>query len=232
MTKMLIFACLLISTNTPSETKGASMSESLQSYIHQRQAEFDDIPTERRQQLEQLAAYISTQVQAKKPVRLNFICTHNSRRSHMGQIWGAVAAATYGIDNVQTYSGGTEATAFNPRAVAALRRAGLNIKQTTNDENPIYHIEYSKDAMPITSFSKVYDQAPNPKRDFAAIMTCSSADKACPAVPGADQRFAITYEDPKAFDGTDKEAAMYDQRSAQIARELLYVFSKVGSKKP
>jgi len=227
MIRIITVACLLFSANTPVDKKGTAMSESLQKYINERKAEFDNIPAERRQQLEQLADYIATRVETNKPIRLNFICTHNSRRSHMGQIWGAVAAAAYGIENVQTYSGGTEATAFNPRAVAALRRAGLNIKKTTNDENPIYHIEYSKDAMPITSFSKVYDQAPNPKRDFAAIMTCSSADKACPAVPGADQRFAITYEDPKAFDGTDKEIDMYDQRSAQIARELLYVFSKV-----
>ncbi len=227
MIHFLAVAGLMLCANNSPENKGVAMFDSLHTYIDQRQAEFGDIPAERKRQLDALADYIASRAQSNKPVRLNFICTHNSRRSHMGQIWAAVAANAYNIDRVQTYSGGTEATAFNPRAVAALRRAGLTIKQTTTDENPIYHVTYSDRAMPITSFSKVYDHAPNPKREFAAIMTCSSADKACPAVPGADQRFAITYEDPKAFDGTDKEATMYDERCAQIARDLLYVFSNV-----
>jgi len=227
MIHSLAIAGLMLVANYSPENRGVAVFDSLQTYINQRQSEFNDIPDERKKQLDVFADYITSRVQSNKPVRINFICTHNSRRSHMGQIWAAVAANAYNVDSVHTYSGGTEATAFNPRAVAALRRAALTIKQTTTDENPIYHVTYSKHAMPITSFSKVYDHAPNPKHDFAAIMTCSSADKACPAVPGADQRFAITYEDPKAFDGTDKEAAMYDERCAQIARELLYAFSKV-----
>jgi arsenate reductase len=58
-------------------------------------------------------------------------------------------------------------------------------------------------------------------------MTCSHADKNCPTVTGASLRIPITFEDPKAADGTAKEAATYDKRSAQIAREMLYAFSLV-----
>ena len=205
------------------------MHEKLQAFVKARQSEFDTISTDRKAQLKTLADYVSQCKKKGTTARLNFICTHNSRRSHMGQIWATVAAATYAVDNTQTYSGGTEATAFNPRAVAALQRAGLHIIKTTDDENPIYHVTYAASAMPITSFSKVFDGAPNPKRAFCAIMTCSSADDACPNVAGADQRIAITYEDPKAFDGTPKEAHMYDERCAQIAREMLYMFSLLGA---
>jgi hypothetical protein len=73
----------------------------------------------------------------------------------------------------------------------------------------------------------VYADAANPQREFCAIMTCSQADEACPNVAGAANRIAIPYEDPKAADGTPEEAAVYDERCAQIARETLYAFSLV-----
>ena len=81
--------------------------------------------------------------------------------------------------------------------------------------------------MPLTCFSKVYNQAPNPKEGFCAVMTCSESDKNCPTVEGSAFRVAIPYLDPKEFDNTDKEAQAYDERCRQIAREELYVFSLV-----
>jgi len=97
----------------------------------------------------------------------------------------------------------------------------------TVGENPIYHVRYSDRKSAMTNFSKVYDSAPNPTKDFCAVMTCSSADKACPVVRGASLRVAVPFVDPKAFDDTDQEAAKYDERSRQICREMLYVFSQV-----
>ncbi len=188
----------------------------------------EEIPAERRAQLDELVQYTSQRLEAKKPVCLTFICTHNSRRSHLSQIWAQTAAAHFGLEGVVTYSGGTEATAFNPRAVRALKRAGFRIDQTTSGGNPIYHVRYSDRAFPITCFSKFYSGAPNPKADFAAIMTCTSADASCPIVQGADVRIAIPYEDPKAFDGTPKEEKAYDERCRQIGTELLYVFLRAA----
>ena len=46
----------------------------------------------------------------------------------MAAIWARVAAYRAGFTEVETYSGGTEITAFNPRAVAALRRAGFRVE--------------------------------------------------------------------------------------------------------
>jgi protein-tyrosine-phosphatase len=160
--------------------------------------------------------------------KLIYICTHNSRRSHFGQIWAATAAEYYGISNVESYSGGTESTAFNERSVAAVRRAGFEVMKTTEGTNPIYHAKYDENGKQIVAFSKKYNDAANPQNDFCAIMTCNSADQACPVVFGASLRVATQYEDPKAFDDTPKEANMYDERCKQIATETLYLFSKVN----
>ena len=59
-------------------------------------------------------------------------------------------------------------------------------------------------------------------------MTCSEADAGCPFVAGAEKRFPVTYEDPKAFDGTPRQREKYLERSLQIATEMAYVFSHVS----
>jgi arsenate reductase len=204
-----------------------ALNPKLSSYINTIKDDISKIPDERREELDKIAAFIQKQVKAGQPVQLTYICTHNSRRSHFGQIWAATAAAYYDIPNVKTYSGGTEATAFNERAVAACERAGFDITKTSDGKNPIYHVSYGAGAEPMKAFSKKYDDASNPQSNFCAIMTCSQADEACPVVKGAAARVAVPYDDPKAFDGSAQEKAKYDERCKQIATETLYVFSKV-----
>lgn len=155
-----------------------------------------------------------------------YVCTHNSRRSHFGQIWAHVAADYFGIENVHTFSGGTEATAFNPNAIAAMERVGFSVKKKLEGTNPIYEVYHSEKAKPSICFSKVYDHPGNPSTDFAAIMTCSDAEENCPFIPGVELRIATTYDDPKAFDQTPRQNEKYDERCRQIAREAFYVFSK------
>ncbi len=203
----------------------------IESFIQALQEESEQISAERKAQLERLSGYIDRQLGKGAEVRLNFICTHNSRRSHLGQIWATVAAEFLGIKGIQTYSGGTEATAFNPRAVAALQRIGFEI-YSTGDENPRYEIRYSDTAAPIIAWSKTFDDPSNPKRDFAAIMTCSDADENCPFIPGADFRIPLTYRDPKEADGTPEESARYDERARQIGRELVWMMREVLKKSP
>ena len=200
------------------------LEPSIAAYLEARAGEFERIPETRRALLEEVSLYIREQGRGLDPVRLTFVCTHNSRRSHMAQLWAAAAAHAFGL-RVSTYSGGTEDTAFNPRAVAAMRRAGMLIEKTSDDPNPVYHARLGGSIAPMTCFSKAYDNPPNPKRDFAAVMVCTDADEACPYVPGATGRFAIPFVDPKVSDGTSAEAATYDERCAQIAREMLYIMS-------
>lgn len=203
------------------------LNPELSAYIHTIKEDFSKIPRDRIEELDKIAAFIQKQVKASQPVQLTYICTHNSRRSHFGQVWAAAAAAHYNIPGVKTYSGGTETSAFNERAVAACRRAGFDITKTSDDKNPIYNVSYAAGMEPLKAFSKKYDDSSNPQTNFCAIMTCSQADEACPVVKGAAARVAVPYDDPKAFDGTAQETEKYDERCEQIATETLYVFSKV-----
>jgi arsenate reductase (thioredoxin) len=189
-------------------------------------SEFNQITDDRKSAISHLTKYIVQKKQEGKKVSLNFVCTHNSRRSHISQIWAQTAAHVYGIDKVETFSGGTEATAFNPRAVEAMKRAGFDIATIKDDKNPVYKVRFSIDAPALTIFSKKYDDDFNPRADFAAVMTCSHADENCPFIPGA-KRIALTYDDPKDFDGTPQEAAKYSERVHEIGREILYAFSQV-----
>jgi arsenate reductase (thioredoxin) len=189
-------------------------------------SEFNQITEERKSAISHLKTYIVQQKQQGKKISLNFVCTHNSRRSHISQIWAQTAAHYYGIENVETFSGGTEATAFNPRAVTAMKQAGFDITVIKDDKNPLYKVKFSSEAPALTVFSKRYDDDFNPRSDFAAIMTCSHADENCPFIPGA-KRIALTYNDPKEFDGTPEESAKYTERVNEIGREILYAFSQV-----
>lgn len=203
------------------------MYEELKRYIESAVVEMDSIPEERKKQLKTVADFIKSKKDSGESANLTFICTHNSRRSHLSQIWAAAAAAFYGIeDSVQTYSGGTEATAFYPSAVDAIERAGFKIKNPGGD-NPHYEVSYEDNGRILECFSKKYDDPFNANEHFAAIMTCSHADEACPFIPGADLRIPIRYVDPKVSDGTNHETATYDERCKQIATEMLFMMSQV-----
>ena len=199
----------------------------LEKKINKLENSFDLIPIERRELLIQFSEYISKKLEIENEINLTFICTHNSRRSHISQIWAQTASEFYKISNVKCYSGGTEATAFNPRAVKAIQKAGFKIDKKDVSDNPLYLIYYSDASKPVECFSKVYSDDYNPNENFTAVMTCSDADEKCPVVIGADARFPIRYDDPKEFDGTDLEELKYDERVEEIGREMLYAFSNV-----
>ncbi|MEB8329105.1 protein-tyrosine-phosphatase [Flavobacteriaceae bacterium KMM 6897] len=188
---------------------------------------FETITKERLEVLWPLIDYIQKQVGKREQINLNFICTHNSRRSHLSQVWAQTAAFYYGVGQILCYSGGTEATALFPMAAATLKDHGFKVMALSKEPNPIYAIKYAENEHPIIGFSKTYDAEFNPKSNFAAVMTCSQADAGCPLILGAEKRFPLTYEDPKAFDGTPQQAAKYRERSLQIATELTYVFSQI-----
>jgi arsenate reductase (thioredoxin) len=222
-----LLVSVVVLTTTLGSDNEMRLDPSLQKYVEARVAEFDGIPNERKEKLTEIANYVRGRIQSKRVAVLTFICTHNSRRSQMAQIWAKTAAAHYGISGVETFSGGTEATAFNRRAVNALKRAGFEISGSDANDNPRLQVRFGANTPPLECFSKVYNQDPNPKTEFCAVMTCSQADQTCPIVAGASFRIAVPYDDPKAFDDSPEETEKYDDRCQQIAREMLYLFSKV-----
>lgn len=189
--------------------------------------DFETIAKEREDTLQPLVDFIRSKFEQQSEIRLNFICTHNSRRSHLSQVWAQTAAHYYGIQNVYCYSGGTEATALFPKVAETLADSGFTIQKLFEGNNPVYAIKFSENEAPIIGFSKTYDDQFNPESQFAAIMTCSQADGGCPFIAGAEKRIAVTYDDPKAFDNTPEQIEKYHERSLQIATEMFYVFSQI-----
>jgi len=212
------------------ETKKGLLFSEIISFCDELVTEFNLISEERKAQLTSLSNYISQKIANEEIPKLIVICTHNSRRSHLGQIWLSVGADYYGLPEIKTYSGGTEATAFNIRAVNAMQRIGFSILATDEKtDNPIYSITWRKGMLPYTAFSKKFDGDPNPQNKFGAIMVCTEADKGCPIVSGCDFRLPLPFEDPKAYDGTSLEEAKYSERAKQIGREMLFVISQVST---
>ena len=193
------------------------------------QVSFETISEERKQVLAPLIQFIQSKVNNELTIRLNFICTHNSRRSHLSQVWAQTAAAYHNIENVFCYSGGTEATALFPKVAETLVNTGFEVKIINKGDNPIYAIKYNTNDHPVIGFSKSYEDDFNPQSEFAAILTCSQADGGCPFIAGAEKRIPITFDDPKAFDNTPLQTEKYQERSIQIATEFLYVFSQIKS---
>ena len=189
----------------------------------------EHISADRKEILQPLIDFIQIKAKDNQEIRLNFICTHNSRRSHLAQVWAQALAFHFSIEKVFCYSGGTEATALFPIVAKTLEHSGFEINSISENKNPIYSIKYAENEHSIIGFSKIFDDNFNPKEGFAAILTCSQADQGCPFIPGAEIRIPITFEDPKVFDNTTQQAQKYQEKSLQIAAELTYVFSQINS---
>lgn len=192
------------------------------------QLPLQNISEERKSTLQPLIDFVQQKVNIRQEININFICTHNSRRSHLSQVWAQAASAHFNIPNVYCYSGGTEETALFPKVAETLINQGFSIFKISENNNPVYAIKYSDNALPIIGFSKKYDSHFNPVSAFAAIMTCSQADAGCPLIAGAEKRIPITFEDPKISDNTPEQSQVYAERSLQIATEMFYVFSKIS----
>lgn len=204
--------------------RNSTFDPELDRYVDSIESEFGNIPETRIRILNHASGFLEKQLESTGIAELVFICTHNSRRSQFGQIWTAVAAEYYGLRGIRSFSGGTEATSFNHRAVAAVERAGLRVgKSSGNSDNPVYLLQPFEGSSQIKIFSKRYDDPANPALDFCAILVCSDADSACPYIPGALERISLPYDDPKEFDGSSRENLKYDERCREIARDIHYV---------
>jgi hypothetical protein len=199
-------------------------------YVKEVASRADSIAPERKEVLNAIIGDMTARLRDGKSADLTFICTHNSRRSHMSQIWAQTAAYYYGLGGVHAFSGGTQTTACNCRTIAAMRRVGFAIEDATTGDNPTYLVRYAADRPAIRAYSKRYNADGNPKKEFMALMTCSSADKSCPVVEGAVSRYAIHYADPRLCDDTPTETAAYNARCREIAQEMFYIMLHVRSR--
>jgi len=202
------------------------ISNTLKTYVESCVANANSIDSERKDKLQTLIDFISEKKDADI-CNLIFICTHNSRRSHLSQVWAQVASHYYGFHQVFCYSGGTEATELFHSSATALEQAGLAINKLSSTHNPVYSIKYAENRPAIIGFSKTYSDLFNPQSDFGAVMTCNNADQNCPIIPNCGARISLPYFDPKEFDNTPMQEGKYAERSFEIATEMFYVFSKI-----
>lgn len=179
--------------------------------------------------LNKLVESIVDQLLRRSHANLNFICTHNSRRSHLSQIWANLAASYYNINNISCYSGGTAVTAMYPMIREVLSEQGFDCIAVSEGANPVYAIKHGLNAPPVIAFSKVYNDSFNPQDGYIAIMTCTQADQDCPVVSGAESRIALPFLDPKAYDNTPVQAQRYMEKSIEIGTEMCYVFQQVSA---
>ena len=181
------------------------------------------ISDKRKILLKPLKDYVIMKIKQKMDINLIFICTLNSRRSQFSQLWAKVISDYYG-QTINSFSGGIEVTECNKRTIQSLKRIGFEA-ETREGKNPHHNINYHEKKNPVTLYSKLYNDPPNPKNNFAAILTCTHADLNCPFVYGAEKRISLPYEDPKAYDTIPEERKIYDEISNQIATEMKFVFN-------
>jgi len=108
-----------------------------------------------------------------------FLCTGNSCRSQIAQGW----ANHLGGDRVVARSAGIEAHGKNPRAIAVMREAGVDIS----------HQESTKLAPMMLEWADL------------VITVCGHADEHCPVLPPGMQKKHWPLEDPAKATGTEDE---------------------------
>ena len=187
-------------------------------------------PPARRELLDGLVEWLvkhrNTSPETK--ARVMFICTHNSRRSQLAQVWLTALAKWHNVDGIEAFSGGTEQTVFHPNAISALKTEGFGITVAdAESSNPAYHIAFGPNSLPNQYYSKRFDTTEHPQSGFAAVMVCTDADTNCPVVPGASTRFSLPYDDPKEADGTSEVSRVYHNRSLLIASEVNYLLQQI-----
>ncbi len=132
---------------------------------------------------------------AADPVRVLFVCTHNSARS---QIAEALLQRDGGAD-FEVHSAGTEATRVNPYAVQVLAELGIDWSQ---------------------ALSKTIDRFLDQQFDYV-ITVCDRAKATCPVFPGSSNSLHWSLDDPSEVDGDDEaKLGAFRRTEAELAARL------------
>jgi len=185
------------------------------------------VEANRTKLLKKIALQIASELKENREVNLNYICTHNSRRSQLAQVWSSYATNYFKLPNIQSFSGGTAVTSFHRNTVKTLQEVGFKFQILEfSHQNPEYLISYENSLNPILGFSKLYFDE-HIKKPFIAITTCSNADENCPFIADAVQRFHLPFNDPKNFDNTLYKSEKYLETTKQIAGEIHFIFDLI-----
>lgn len=135
------------------------------------------------------------------PIRVLFLCIHNSARSQMAEAY----LKQFGGELFQVESAGLEAGKLNPFAVAVMQEDGIDISQNrTND---------------------VFDFFRQGRTYHYVITVCDkqAADR-CPLFPGMSEKIHWGFPDPSTFEGTADEKLAFTRRVRDQIREAVQEF--------
>jgi len=114
-----------------------------------------------------------------KPFNILFLCTGNSCRSQIAEGW----AKWYGRPLFEIQSAGIESHGKNPRAIAVMKEAGVDI---SNQES--------------TTVSDEMLQAAD-----LVVTVCGHADEHCPVLPAGTNKEHWPLDDPAKASGIEEE---------------------------
>jgi len=136
------------------------------------------------------------------PIRVLFVCTHNSARSQIAE----ALLQRYGGADFEVYSAGTEATRVNPFALQVLAELGIDWSRAR---------------------SKVIDEFLDQQFDYV-ITVCDRARATCPVFPGSTNSLHWGLDDPSEVDGPDAEKLEAFRRTQVDVAARLRPFIKVA----
>jgi len=120
---------------------------------------------------------------SKKVFHLLFLCTGNSCRSQMAEGWAREFGKQYGDDWLEVESAGIESHGKNPRAIAVMQDAMLDIS--------------AQESTTVTD--EMLEQAD------LVVTVCGHADEHCPVLPAGTRKIHWPLDDPAKAEGTEEE---------------------------
>ena len=129
----------------------------------------------------------------KNKFNILFLCTGNSCRSQVAEGW----AKWYDKPLFEIQSAGIEAHGKNPRAIAVMKQAGVDISDQES--------------------TKVTDEML--KQADLVVTVCGHADEHCPALPAGTNKEHWPLDDPAKAEGTEDEIMETFRASRDDIRE-------------
>jgi arsenate reductase len=133
-----------------------------------------------------------------QPIRVLFVCTHNSARSQMAE----ALLRRHGGDAFEVTSAGTEPGRVHPLAIQAMAEVGIDMSDAR---------------------SKSVAQFLDEPFDYV-ITVCDQARQVCPVFPGAHESLHWDYADPSIVEGSDEERLAAFRRTATAIAERIHTF--------
>ncbi len=201
------------------------MKSSIRNYCDKRISEFDLIPESRKKVLLQLSAYL--RYKETDPIDLLFVCADNSSVSIFSQVWAKVAGNFYGYPNVETHSAGIRQSNLAANIVYTLSSLGFDLFVVGDEENSKHYFVFDQRKNTCICRSKTLYHYSLPTKEFGVISNHIEADKIIENLKGAELRLLMPYTDPKFSDVSPIAQQEYHNCSNEIAREMLFAFSKI-----